>query len=138
MSHFLGYLYRSVVSCLLCEYVVCDRLLSLYLTCRDCWRNFGSLVLKLIKTLNYVHELITFSSPHSNSTEFVALILARGGSKGIPRKNLAPIGGVSLLARAIQTIQKANVFREIWVSTDDDEISYEAMRCELICSLFFK
>lgn len=132
MPHFLGYLYRLVVSCLPCEYVVCDRLLSLYLTCRNLWRNFGSLVLKLIKTLNNVHELITFSSLHSNSTEFVALILARGGSKGIPRKNLAPIGGLSLLARAIQTIQKANVFREIWVSTDDDEISYEAIKCELI------
>lgn len=78
------------------------------------------------------YKLIKFSSSHSNSTEFVALILARGGSKGIPRKNLAPIGGVSLLARSIQTIQRANVFKEIWVSTDDDEISSEAMKCEYI------
>ncbi|KAL5291967.1 CMAS family protein [Megaselia abdita] len=73
-------------------------------------------------------DILEACPPHSNSSEFVALILARGGSKGIPRKNLAPIGRVSLLARAIQTIQRANVFNEIWVSTDDDEISNEAIR----------
>lgn len=123
------------MSCSPCEYVVWNRLLSLYLTYRI-WRNFGSLVLKLITSLNNVHELIILSPSLSNSTEFVALILARGGSKGIPRKNLAPIGGLSLLAHAIQTIQKTNVFKEIWVSTDDDEISNEALRCEFVLSSF--
>lgn len=34
----------------------------------------------------------------------VALILARGGSKGIPRKNLAVIQNTTLLRRSLDTI----------------------------------
>jgi len=56
--------------------------------------------------------------------------LARGGSKGIKLKNLAEIGGSSLLARTIMTIKNSTCFRHIWVSTDDKRIAIEAQKCE--------
>lgn len=56
-------------------------------------------------------------------TEVVAVILARGGSKGIPGKNLRPLGGVPLLVRGIQTLQGSGVCARIVVSTDDSAIA---------------
>lgn len=58
----------------------------------------------------------------------VVLIPARGGSKSIPRKNLAMVGGCSLLTRAIRTAQAANV-GEVCVSTEDGWISSQAISC---------
>ncbi|XP_020816020.1 N-acylneuraminate cytidylyltransferase [Drosophila serrata] len=55
-----------------------------------------------------------------------ALILARGGSKGIKLKNLAQVGGYSLLARTIKTIKSSSCFQHVWVSTDDKNIAIEA------------
>lgn len=57
----------------------------------------------------------------------VAITLARGGSKGIPNKNLAVINGKSLLERAIEC-GKATLVDEHWVSTDSPEILNEAKR----------
>ena len=52
-----------------------------------------------------------------------ALILARGGSKSIPRKNIKTLGGHPLIAWTITSALKSKVFGdEVWVSTDDDEI----------------
>jgi CMP-N,N'-diacetyllegionaminic acid synthase len=51
-----------------------------------------------------------------------ALIPARGGSRGIPRKNLAKVGPMTLLERAILTAIESNVFHRIVLSSDDDEI----------------
>lgn len=51
----------------------------------------------------------------------VAVIPARGGSKGIPRKNLRRVGGVPLVTRAVKTCFAAGI-SEVYVSTDDDEI----------------
>ncbi|XP_017136647.1 N-acylneuraminate cytidylyltransferase A [Drosophila miranda] len=61
-----------------------------------------------------------------SKSEIHALILARGGSKGIKYKNLVKIEGLSLLARTIITIQNSSCFDHIWVSTDDKRISIEA------------
>ena len=58
----------------------------------------------------------------------VAVVPARGGSVGIPRKNLALVGGRSLLRRAIEAAQSADVDRVV-VSTDDQEIASEARKC---------
>lgn len=55
-----------------------------------------------------------------------ALILARGGSKGISLKNLVKLHGQSLLGHAIEVAKKAGVFEEVWVSTDHPEIAKEA------------
>lgn len=58
-----------------------------------------------------------------------AFIPARGGSKGIPRKNLAAIGGESLVARAIGVARAAPGIDIVVVSSEDDEILDEARRC---------
>ena len=58
-------------------------------------------------------------------TEFsrLALIPARGGSKGIPNKNLQYVGNKTLLERAIISAKQSNMFSEICVSTDHDVIA---------------
>jgi CMP-N,N'-diacetyllegionaminic acid synthase len=53
----------------------------------------------------------------------VALIPARGGSKGIPRKNLAPLAGKPLLRWAIDAARDADTVTRVVVSTDDDDIA---------------
>jgi CMP-N-acetylneuraminic acid synthetase len=59
----------------------------------------------------------------------VAAVFARGGSKGIPRKNLRVVGGRSLLAHAIDAARATRGVDRVIVSTDDDEIAQEASRC---------
>jgi YrbI family 3-deoxy-D-manno-octulosonate 8-phosphate phosphatase len=58
----------------------------------------------------------------------VAIILARGGSKGIPGKNLRPVGGLSLLARSVRAARAAAGVASVHVSTDDPAIAAEARR----------
>lgn len=53
----------------------------------------------------------------------VAVIPARGGSKGIPRKNLQRVGGVPLVERAVRAASAASGIDLVVVSTDDDEIA---------------
>jgi N-acylneuraminate cytidylyltransferase len=55
--------------------------------------------------------------------ETVAVIPARGGSKGVPRKNLRRVGGVPLVARAIASASECAGIDRVVVSTDDDEIA---------------
>lgn len=50
-----------------------------------------------------------------------AIILARGGSKGIPGKNLAEVGGVPLVARSAKSCVEAG-FPKTFVYSDSDEI----------------
>ena len=57
----------------------------------------------------------------------IAIIPARGGSKGIPRKNLLEIQGHSLLERSIKCAAKAGI-EHIYVSTDDHEIAEAAVK----------
>ncbi len=58
----------------------------------------------------------------------LALIPARGGSKGIPRKNLAPLGGKPLLAHTVEQAKATPAIDRVVVSTDDDEIARSAGR----------
>jgi len=53
----------------------------------------------------------------------VAVIPARGGSKGVPGKNLQPVGGVPLVARAVRACRSAAGVDLVVVSTDDDRIA---------------
>jgi YrbI family 3-deoxy-D-manno-octulosonate 8-phosphate phosphatase len=55
-----------------------------------------------------------------------AIILARGGSKGIPKKNLQLIGNQTLIARTILECKRVNSIKTIYVSTDSAEISIES------------
>ena len=53
----------------------------------------------------------------------VAIIPARGGSKGIKRKNLIEIGGESLVVHSIKHALRSKSIDRVIVSTDDDEIA---------------
>ncbi|MBL8214276.1 MAG: acylneuraminate cytidylyltransferase family protein [Bryobacterales bacterium] len=60
--------------------------------------------------------------------QVLAIITARGGSKGIPRKNLAPLCGKSLLAWTADSVQRARRLSRIVLSTDDEEIAEAGRR----------
>ncbi len=56
--------------------------------------------------------------------KILLVIPARGGSKGVPRKNIYPVAGKPLIAHVIETALKAkDCFYKIIVSTDDEEIA---------------
>ncbi|HSI84380.1 MAG TPA: acylneuraminate cytidylyltransferase family protein [Candidatus Methylacidiphilales bacterium] len=55
-----------------------------------------------------------------------AFIFARGGSKGIPRKNLQDLGGLPLIAHAIRCGQALSDVEKVILSTDDEEIAETA------------
>lgn len=57
-----------------------------------------------------------------------ALILARGGSKGIPNKNIRDLNGKPLISYTISAAQKSDI-DEVWVSSDSDEILNVANNC---------
>ena len=54
------------------------------------------------------------------------VILARGGSKGVPGKNMRVVGGVSLIGRAVRAGKSADTQAAVYVSTDDADIAAEA------------
>ncbi|MFG2464314.1 cytidylyltransferase domain-containing protein [Streptomyces canus] len=56
----------------------------------------------------------------------LAVIPARGGSKGVPAKNLAPVGGVPLVARAVRECLATRLVTDVLVSTDDQAIAAAA------------
>lgn len=67
----------------------------------------------------------------SNSSKAItALILARGGSKGIKLKNIQRIDGISLLGISLTALQEVKRFSSIWVSTDHEDIAEEAEKCK--------
>ena len=53
----------------------------------------------------------------------LAVIPARGGSKGLPRKNLVTIAGRHLIEHSIEQAQATAMINEVVVSTDDPEIA---------------
>lgn len=53
----------------------------------------------------------------------VAIIIARGGSKRIPRKNIKDFCGKPIIAYSIEAALKCGCFEEVMVSTDDNEIA---------------
>ena len=57
----------------------------------------------------------------------LAVITARGGSKGLPRKNLLPFRGAPLIAWTIRAAQAANSIDRLILSSDDPEIIETAL-----------
>ena len=57
------------------------------------------------------------------TSEILSLIPARGGSKGIPRKNIRLFGGYPLIAYSIAAALQAETVSRVIVSTDDPEIA---------------
>ncbi|XP_062534855.1 N-acylneuraminate cytidylyltransferase-like [Armigeres subalbatus] len=93
-------------------------------------------IMRLVLLLVLYNSQLVFGCAHAESAtcptlpgnnshdSVVALILARGGSRGIPLKNLAVIDGHrTLLSRALHTVLGSGVFQSIWVSTEDDRIA---------------
>jgi CMP-N,N'-diacetyllegionaminic acid synthase len=60
------------------------------------------------------------------SVRVLGLIPARGGSRRLPRKNLARLGGRTLVRRALETALASEAFDAVALSTDDSEILAEA------------
>lgn len=55
--------------------------------------------------------------------KILGIITARGGSKGVPRKNIRVLGGKPLIAHTIDAAHASGVFDRVILSTDDDEIA---------------
>lgn len=62
-------------------------------------------------------------------TDILALIPARGGSKGIPRKNIRSFAGYPLIAWSIAAAKQSELVSRVLVSTDDEEIAAVAREC---------
>jgi len=58
-----------------------------------------------------------------NENKVLALIPARGGSKGLPRKNIRPLDGKPLIGWPIDTAKNSKYIDKVIVSTDDKEIA---------------
>src|SRR5437868_14236669 len=56
----------------------------------------------------------------------LGVITARGGSKGLPGKNLRPLAGTPLIAHTIDTALAAAAFDRLILSTDDETIAAAA------------
>jgi len=63
----------------------------------------------------------------------LGIIPARGGSKGIPRKNIKPLLGKPLIVYTIEAAKKSGVFDRLIITTDDSEIAEvaEVNGCEV-------
>ena len=53
----------------------------------------------------------------------IAIITARGGSKGLPRKNILKLNGVPLIAWSIKAAQETPSIDHVYVTTEDAEIA---------------
>ena len=59
----------------------------------------------------------------------IGIIPARGGSKGIPRKNIVPLYGKPLISWTIESAIKAENLDHVVVSTEDEEIRDISLAC---------
>lgn len=62
-------------------------------------------------------------SPSTNLDPCLAVIPARGGSKGLPGKNIRPLAGLPLLVHSLRCAERAQRIARTVVSTDSDEIA---------------
>lgn len=67
-------------------------------------------------------------APFGDEKHLAAVILARGGSKGIKLKNLAQVNNKSILNLSLETIKTVKEFKSIWVSTDHYLIAEESSK----------
>ncbi len=58
----------------------------------------------------------------SDKYQVIGLIPARGGSKGVPKKNIRPIRGKPLIAYTIEVALKSQLLGKVIVTSDDEEI----------------
>lgn len=58
----------------------------------------------------------------------IAIVIARGGSKGVPGKNLKTIGGISLVGWSVIHAKKAKLVNRVIISSDSQDIIDEAVK----------
>jgi len=54
--------------------------------------------------------------------KILCVLQVRGGSKGVPKKNIRKVNGKPLMNWTIESAKKSGIFESIWVSSDSDEI----------------
>jgi len=59
----------------------------------------------------------------ASKDDVICIICARGGSKGLPRKNLRELAGEPLVVRPVRHARESGVIGTVLVTTDDDEIA---------------
>ncbi len=64
----------------------------------------------------------------AQSLDSICIIPARGGSKGVVRKNIRPLGGIPLVVHTIRAAKESGIFSHVYVSTDDKEIASVAQK----------
>jgi CMP-N,N'-diacetyllegionaminic acid synthase len=69
------------------------------------------------------------SLSYDKNDDVLCLIPARGGSKGIPRKNIVDLGGKPLISWSIEVALLSGIFQSVVVSTDDTEIADISKSC---------
>lgn len=73
--------------------------------------------------MRFVQELKGECLIKNKNMKILAIIPARGGSKGVPRKNVLPLCGQPLIGYTIKAALKSKYSLRIVVSTDDNEIA---------------
>lgn len=66
-----------------------------------------------------------------HSRRILAVVPARGGSKGVPLKNIQPLLGIPLVAHAARVLSQVSAVDRAVVSTDNEAIAGEAVRAGL-------
>lgn len=69
------------------------------------------------------HAAAATATPDAPGLETLVIIPARGGSKGIPRKNIVSLGGKPLIAYSIESALRCPGVTRVVVSTEDEEIA---------------
>jgi CMP-N,N'-diacetyllegionaminic acid synthase len=69
------------------------------------------------------------SKDYLHMIDVLALVTARGGSKGVPRKNVNPLHGKPLIAWTIDAALAARAVTRVVVSTDDEETASVGSAC---------
>lgn len=67
---------------------------------------------------------VSFAERQIIEMKVLFIITARGGSKGVPKKNIRKIGALPLVAYKIIAAKKCNIDKRIIVSTDNEEIAF--------------
>ncbi|MFL0802355.1 MAG: N-acetylneuraminate synthase family protein [Agarilytica sp.] len=70
---------------------------------------------------------VIFHFNHKLNLMNIALITARGGSKGLPRKNILLLGGIPLIGWTIRAAMHSGSIDKVFVSTEDNEITEISM-----------
>ena len=68
---------------------------------------------------------------HTYQIKILCVLQVRGGSKGVPKKNIREVNGKPLMNWTIESAKKSGVFESIWISSDSDEILEVGRKAEV-------